>query len=127
MKNKLQEFKEIHSNKQTLVDPKINQYKMQLVKVNNEIDELLSKIIGSNKTLMNYINNRIEELDGEKQRLQEEILVLSADSKENNICKITNYMDNWNEIEMQDKLFTIDSLIRVIVISEDDVKIEWKI
>ena len=40
MKNKLQEFKEIHSNKQTLVDPKINQYKMQLVKVDNEIDEL---------------------------------------------------------------------------------------
>ncbi|MGN1044288.1 MAG: recombinase family protein [Acutalibacteraceae bacterium] len=127
MKNKLQEFKEIHSNKQTLVDPKLNQYKMQLVKVNNEIDELLSKIIGSNKTLMNYINNKIEELDREKQRLQEEILVLSADSKENNICKITNYMDNWDEIEIQDKLFTIDSLISVIVISENDVKIKWKI
>ena len=100
---------------------------MQLVKVNNEIDELLSKIIGSNKTLMNYINNKIEELDREKQRLQEEILILSADSKENNIYKITNYMDNWDEIEIQDKLFTIDSLIRVIVISENDVEIKWKI
>ena len=76
---------------------------------------------------MNYINKKIEELNRKKQRLQEEILVLSADSKENNICKITNYMDNWNEIEIQDKLFTIDSLVKVIVISENDVKIECKI
>ena len=114
MKKKLQEFKEIHSNKQTLVDPKINQYKMQLVKVNNKIDKLLSKIIGSSKTLMNYVNNKIEEFDREKQRLQEEILILSANSKEKNICKIINYMDNWDKIEIQDKLFTIDSLIELL-------------
>ena len=34
-------------------------------------------------------------------------------------------MDNWDEIEIQDKLFTIDSLIRVIVISENDIEIKF--
>lgn len=127
MKNNLEEFKEIYSNKRPLSDPKINEYKMKLIKVNNEIEELLSKIIGSSKTLMDYINNRVEELDRQKQHLQEEIIVLSSEAEKNDIFKITNYMDNWDKAEMQDKIFTIDSLIKVIVISEDDIKIEWKI
>ena len=123
----LEEFKEIYSNKRPLSDPKINEYKMKLIKVNNEIEELLSKIIGSSKTLMDYINNRVEELDRQKQHLQEEIIVLSSEAEKNDICKITNYMDNWTETEMPDKIFTADSLIKVIVISEDDIRIEWKI
>ena len=127
MENKLAEFKEIHSSKKHLADPKINEYKIRLLKINEEIEELLSKILGSSKTLMNYINNRVEELDRGKQHLQEEIIVLSSEAEKNDIFKITNYMDNWDKAEMQDKIFTIDSLIKVIVISEDDIKIEWKI
>ena len=127
MKIKLEEFKVIHKDKKPLLDPKINEYKIRLLKVNNDIEELLSKVIGSSKTLMNYINSRIEELDREKQHLQEEILILSNESEKNDVCKITNYMDNWDKAEMKDKIYTIDSLIKVIVISENDIKIEWKI
>ena len=127
MKNKLAEFKEIHSNKKHLVDPKINEYKIRLLKINDEIDELLGKVVGSSKTLMNYINNRVEELDIEKQHLKEKLLILSSEAEKDDVYKITNYMANWNDTEMSDKLFTIDSLIKVIVISENDIKIEWKI
>jgi Chromosome segregation ATPases len=127
MENKLAEFKEIHSSKKHLADPKINEYKIRLLKINEEIEELLSKILGSSKTLMNYINNRVEELDREKQHLQEELLILLSEAEKNDICKITNYMDNWTETEMPDKIFTTDSLIKVIVISEDNIRIEWKI
>lgn len=127
MKIKLEEFKVIHKDKKPLFDPKINEYKVRLLKVNNDIEELLGKIIGSSKTLINYINSRIEELDREKQHLQEEILILSNELEKNDVCKITNYMDNWDKSEMKDKIYTIDSLIKVIVISEDYIKIEWKI
>ncbi len=43
---------------------------------------------------MNYINNRVEELDIEKQHLKEKLLILSSEAEKDDVYKITNYMAN---------------------------------
>ena len=81
----------------------------------------------ANKTVMEYINRRIEELDKEKQSLQKKLVEQSTNQTSGKMDKITNYIAKWDELDNDDKQRVADILIDRIDIDEDVIEIAWNI
>lgn len=104
----------------------INQYRLEISDKDKEIEALLDKLAAANSTLTQYINRRIKELDDSKNALTEKLLQLSSREVNQNIEKITDYLDKWESISLDDKQKIVDILIKVIYIGEE-VEIVWNI
>ena len=89
---------------------------------------LIDKLVASSSTTAEYVNERIEALDAEKRDLKEKIAQLSAELYgKQDIDVIKNYMDKWNDIDIQDKITVVDALIETIHVGHGNVQIKWKI
>lgn len=99
---------------------KTRETKMQLSKIDNEIENLLYKVSGANDTLMNYINDKIDILNAEKNKLEIEPLY-------NTNNKIYNINEKWSKMIFEDRQAVADILIKVITIADDKIEITWNI
>ncbi len=127
IREKLAEFKTLSNKSKEQANPKINENKIRLSEIDNEIDDLLSKVVGANEVLMNYINEKIETLDAERKRLREEMLSLSYNSSRHNIDVISNHADSWEKASFEDKQSVVDALIKVIHIADGNIEITWNV
>lgn len=127
IKKELAKFQYLSEELAQTVSLSDNQNKIRIAEIDKEIASLLAKIADANTTLMNYINNRIEELDKEKQAFQEKLVDLSANKPEEKLDKITDYVSKWTDLSLDDKQKIADILIKVIYIDEDVIEIEWNI
>lgn len=127
IKKELAKFQYLSEELAQTVSLSDNQNKIRIAEIDKEITSLLSKVADANKTLMNYLNNRIEELDKEKQSLQEKLVESTANKPAQKLDKITDYVSKWTDLSLEDKQKIADILIKVIYIDEDVIEIEWKI
>jgi len=123
---KLSEFAALSKQQETRMNPKVNEYKIRITQIENEIEELLSKVIGANATLMQYINEKIDVLDAERKRLKEEVLFLAC-VQEEGLDTITNHTEQWHGTSFEDRQVIVDALIKVIRIAGGNIDIAWKI
>lgn len=127
IKIKLTEFRKLTSKEEKNVNPKINQNKIRISQINLEISDLLSKVGSANEILMQYINNKISELDEESKKLQAENITLTCGAKDKSIKQITNHIEKWDTIAFEDKQAVVDALIKVIHVANGNIEITWKI
>ena len=80
----------------------------------------------ANETVIQYINNRVANLENEKKELYAQIAAFNNDSK-NNAEEISGYMEHWEELTVSDKITVVDALIESIRASNDSIEIKWKI
>ncbi len=129
----LEEMKKVMARFQYLTDASAvaaenprEKYKIRIAELEKEIEALLAKVSDAGDVLMGYINKRIAALDGEKKQCQEKMLSLTVvPAKE--MDKITDFIQMWDRISMEDKQQIADILIHVILISEDTISIEWNL
>ena len=95
--------------------------------IDKEIDDLLSKVVGANAVLMEYINKKVEQLDTERKNLQEEILTLTHNQNAKDISTITKHVEVWENVSYEDKQSVVDTLIKVIRIADGNIEITWNI
>lgn len=105
----------------------IASYQIEIAEKDKEINALLDKLAAANSTLVNYINRRVQELDESKKLISEKILKLSSTKLDRDIEKVTDYVDKWNDLSLDDKQKIVDILIKVIYIGEEEIEIEWNI
>ena len=75
-----------------------------------------------------YANNRIEELDAERQKQLKLVADLTANSvSDTQIDCITNYLNDWESVSFDDKRKVVDILISHIDATSESVTIHWKI
>lgn len=128
MKNKLSEFSELTMREKPESTLELTKLKVRVTQIEQEIDMLITKVLEANKTTMEYINKKIEQLDSEKEETKKKIAELSADLYgRKNVGTIKNYMDMWDEISISDKITVVDSLIDTIHVDKENVEISWKI
>ena len=128
MTRKLKEFSELtYAEKQG--DPiELTKLKIRMEEIEKEIATLIDKIVSASEATMEYINKRVDELDEEKKLLRERIAQMSAEMYDrSNVGVISGYMSNWDEIDMDDKLTVVDTLIESIHVGHGKVQISWKI
>jgi len=123
---KLSEFTTLSKQQEVRTNPKVNEYKIRITQIDNEIQELLSKVIGANATLMQYINEKIDVLDAEQKRLKEEVRSLTC-VQEDGLDTITNHLEQWHSTSFEDRQTIVDALIKVIRIADGNIDITWKI
>lgn len=114
--------------KQETVNPKLTALNMELARVEDEIEKLLNTLTGANAVLLSYANSKIEELDTRRQALTKEIAALSAETMSpEQIERLSVYLNQWEEIDFEDRRQVADGLISQIRATDEHVSIEWKI
>ena len=126
MQKKLSDFKTLSLQRQESCNLQIVKLKSRIDAIDKEISSLLYKITVANETVMQYINNRIAELDAEKKELYTQITQFDNDRKSNS-GEISGYMEHWGELTVSDKITVVDCLIERINASENSLEIKWKI
>ena len=127
IRNKLSEFKTLSQKKKKQINPKINKNKIRMSEIENEINDLLSKVVGANAVLMQYINERVESLDTERKKLQEENISLTCNQDKQNFDVISSHVQDWDNVSFEDKQSVVNALIKVIHIADGKIEIMWNI
>ena len=127
IREKLSEFKKLSDEEENKSVPKVSKNKIRLTQIDEEINDLLSKVGSANAILMKYINDKVSELDTERQTLQEEIISLTCTHTENKMGQITDHVKKWDNISFEDKQAVVDALIKVIKVANGNIEITWKI
>ena len=127
MQKKLAEFKILSPQKQEGFNLQVVKLKTRIDAVDKEISSLLGKITEANESVMQYINNRIAELDAEKKELYAQIVRCDDENRKDNIREISCYMEHWDELSISDKITVVDCLIERITASKESIEIKWKI
>ena len=110
------------------INPKLTALNMELARVEDEIEKLLNTLTGANAVLLSYANSKIEELDTRRQALTKEIAALSAETMSpEQIERLSVYLNQWEEIDFEDRRQVADGLISQIRATDEHVSIEWKI
>lgn len=128
MSRKLAEFSELsYTEKQG--DPiELTKLKLRAEEIEKEIATLIDKIVSASEATMEYINKRVDALDEEKKVLKEKIAQLSAEMYDRkNVGIISDYINRWNAVNIDDKLTVVDTLIKSIKVGHGQVEIAWKI
>ena len=79
MQKKLAEFNELQMHEKREDSLEVTKKKVRVDQIDGEIKILVERILSANAAAMEYINQKIEELDSEKTVLKKEIAEMSAD------------------------------------------------
>ncbi len=101
--------------------------KIRLTQIEEEIEELLSKVSGASGVLMKYIDEKVSELDEEQKALQEEIVTANVTDTEGRLKQIINHVKVWETLSFEDRQAVVDTLIKVIPIADGNIEITWNI
>jgi len=128
MVKKLREFQTLTGGNPTKANPKLTALNVELAQTEAEIEKLLNTLTGANAVLLSYANGKIEELDAKRQSLMMAIADMTAEAvSPEQIERISGYLDDWDNVDFEDRRFVVDGLISSIHATSDSAKIEWKI
>ncbi len=129
MVEKLKEFTSLSASSIVAENPKINELRVKIARLDDEIAVWVEKVLQATPALMKIINEKVEKLEEERQSLQQELkdLTVVQNTSKCDVDTITDYMSKWGELENADKMAVVDSLIKVIRAGENTLEIEWKI
>lgn len=101
--------------------------KIRLEEIMGEIDELLSRVPAAGSALMRYIDERISELDVEREHLREELEKGSLTGNGDGMGRTAEYGKLWKELGFKERQAVLDALVRVIRIADGKAEIYWKV
>ncbi len=124
---KLSEFRKLSAAETEKEETRRDKEKeMCLAKIEEEIDGLLLKVADANDTLIKYINGRIEGLEAEKTKLEEE-MALEEEKRGRNGWEIEAPEKLWEQLSFEDRQAVTDVLIEKVRIAEGRAEIVWRI
>ena len=127
IKERLSEFQTLSCISDAGEEQKHMTKKIRLTQIEEEIEELLSKVSGASGVLMKYIDEKVSELDAERKALQEEIVTVNVTDTEGRLKQITNHVKAWETLSFEDRQAVVDTLIKVIRIADGKIEITWNI
>lgn len=110
------------SDKNTENDKEINNLKIELHKIEEEIKNIVNNLSSANEILLKYANEKIVELDNKK------IEILNTINEKR--IKPTNItipnLDKWESLDNDIKKNFVNKIINKISIYNDTIEIDWK-
>lgn len=108
-----------------LQSPGQSQAALRLAQIKEETACLLEQIPKAGDTLMAYINQRIEQLDAQRQHLMQE-LEISSKKSPSPAKNLYDYAPDWEALSFPDQQSIADALIQVIYIGNHTMEILWR-
>ncbi len=95
-----------------------------MIKVNEEIDNLVEAVATAGVTVARHYNAKIEKLDKVRERITKKILSLKVDNKEVlSTEKIQECIDNWDGYDFDRKKEIVQLFIKVVTITDNEIQI----
>ena len=108
-------------------NPQVKQIYREIEEIEEEISVLVDSLIGAGETLTNYINQRVEQLDHTRQLKAEEMTTLAENhATPEQIEKVVSNISLWNDIDFDEKRFTVDKMITLLKVLPGSIQIQWK-
>lgn len=127
MKKKIKTFRFFKIKQDSKNERRVAELHTRITEINSEIKNLLEKISSANPTVMQYINERVEELDAEKLKISDKISATINGAGEAAVVDLEKAMDNWEEFSIEDKMAIVDCLIESIHAQPGEMTIKWKV
>lgn len=106
---------------------KMNELKIRLVKIQEEITNLMDKVAVANDVLFNYINTRITQLDKEKKEIERAMLDEKAKQKNEATPEfIRKALNDWEGMSFDEKKAIANVFIDKVIIYNGDIDIAFK-
>ncbi|MBQ4396799.1 MAG: recombinase family protein [Clostridia bacterium] len=123
----LEEFAFSELSRSSTVNPKENECKIRLAKIEEEIQNLLGQVAKANATLVQYIGKRVEALDAEKKEIQQELNGLrSNDRKQPDSTLIDKALTSWDSLTFDEKKSIAQAFIEKVIIYNENFDIIYK-
>ena len=125
IKKRLSEYDSTQKPKE---NKEVNALKIQLVKIEDEIDALMEKVSTANETLFRYINQKIEELDTRKREVLEKIgkLLSGKTQKSIPLSYLLDAASDWDAIPFEKKKEVAKLFISAVYVTDDGVDVQCK-
>ena len=126
MKEKLSAYKEIEQRVDLQSDHRIEELKLRIAEIDEEILEIVKGVKDASATVMKYINQNVEELETEKKRIEADIQRLSnnnSSTQEKVVCDF----EKFNELSFERKREIANAIIKRIYVTKDKLEIIWNI
>lgn len=129
MVEKLKNFQTLQEHKKSSkANPKLTAKQAELARVENEIENLIDSLKTAGSALVSYVNTEIEKLDVKRRSILQEIADMTIDFvSSEQIEVISNYLNNWDSISLDDKRHVVDGLIVKVNATYEDVQVQWKL
>ena len=113
------------TNKIETDNPEVNSLKIQVSKIDNKIEDLVSQFSNISDITINYLDEAIKKLDSEKKMLKEKIndTQLKANRGSEVDIDIGEVINSWSEYEMQDKKTIAKKVIEKIILDGEEINI----
>jgi DNA invertase Pin-like site-specific DNA recombinase len=128
MVQRMTEFRTLTNDSGVKSNPKLTALRVEMAKVETEIEKLVDTLLGANTTLLSYANKKIENLDNSRQSLAKQIADMSADTiSPAKILQVSNQLNDWENVSFDDKRNIVDTMINAIRATSENIDVEWKI
>lgn len=125
---KIEELRNVTINEESKEDIEINKIKVQVIDIDKQIENLLDNLAEANQITIKYINERLEKLDKEKNKLLQEIQKLTLENSRNvSLSDTFEKIEKWDDLDLEEKKIICKSLIDKVRIKEDEISIDWKV
>lgn len=105
----------------------VNNLKIKLTKINEQIDNLIEGLANGNAKLLPYLNAKISELDDEKAEIEAAILQKSLEHrKTTDTDAILDKIEHWDELDFEEQRDTAKAMIAKVLVSSEEIGIQWK-
>lgn len=120
----LEEFTFSEFSRRDTVNPKENECKIRLAKIDKEIQDLLGQVSKANATLVQYIGQRIESLDTEKKELEKERNAIRAKCAElPDVALMDKALTSWDSLTFDEKKSIAQTFLEKIVVYNENIDI----
>ncbi len=122
LKNKKTVFKKAAKLNLTAV----NRYKIEIIKIEEQINNLVDQLAQGGKITMVYLNNKIEELDAKKAECESEIKKRKVECATEDTLHIFSILEQWPSLDLEDKKYIAGKIIDHIDITADRLEVYWR-
>lgn len=106
---------------------KMNEFKIKLVKIEEEITNLMEKVASANDVLFDYINTRITQLDKKKKEIERAVLDEKAKQKNEATPEfIHKALNDWEGMSFDEKKAIANVFIDKVIIYNGDIDVAFK-
>lgn len=123
----IQRHQDLQAKQIAECDMKEQQYKIQISKINEQINNLISAIAQGNASAVSYLNDRITELEGQRYEVEVALqkYVLEKPSPEN-VRQLYDTLDMWQYMDVAQRHEVAAMLIKEVDVFAEKIRILWK-
>lgn len=103
-----------------------NRLKAQIQNCQNQIDKLIDMVLDSDGVTGKYLNERLEELDKRKKKLEARLAEAEAGDTAVTEKQMTSFLQDWPKLDIRHKNELAKMFIDHIDVSKQEITIFWK-